>query len=740
LDGCGVVRPSHGASGNTGDFARNKNVSRDVVGLTLGYYYGDYRKVNTVAGDNFELKYAGNADFNLAAPSLYNGNIRHAVYAIARLNEIVGYAQPEGFSYKYDQLNRLLSQRERINYTLSSTYAWSTTPAERSHFREDVAYDPNGNIINYLRHGHKSSQYLMDSLTYHYEANTNKLNYIDDKQTGALSVYRGDLKDQAPGNYAYTGIGNLYQDTRDSISHINWSHRQKIKRITKTDRKINFAYDAMQNRVVKYSKPNASNTEKRTYYIRDAQGNVMATYEGQVQDAPGFDISWDTLRLAEHHIYGSARVGTALPNVKLYPSIPNNPHLPDTSHYPIFEGWKHYEISNHLGNILAVITDRKRGNAASGTTIQWFDADVVSAQQYYPFGMLMPDTTSTNLRRQYSNPNCFDKDYRYGFNGKEGDDDVKGDDNQQDYGMRIYDPRVGRFLSVDPIAKKYPMLTPFQFASNSPISGVDLDGLEYYFAIDGRFLGNISNSNSKYAKQVYVINDGDISRSNNNVAQIHAQILAQKIMPESVPVYNNYEFVDVMSIDQLLDLTHINFGEERGAQAYQFSHVFLNGEIKTSNRVEWYKTHNAGYKKPHTRLNSGSIEQYEDLGTVFNMNILAIGLPRSWKTTSGVLHQGKDAHEYSVSGEELPDINNNYMEFFKYKDPQNIKGLIEALPVTQKVFSENFKARLGKTIDPLPEHDSWRGDGRTNHFQIDRDDIPSGKSEKSLKYREQLKN
>jgi len=69
--------------------------------------------------------------------------------------------------------------------------------------------------------------------------------------------------------------------------------------------------------------------------------------------------------------------------------------------------------------------------------------------------------------------------YRYGFNGKEEDDEVKGDGNQQDYGMRIYDPRLGRFLSVDPITSTYPMLTPYQFASNSPILGIDLDGLEF---------------------------------------------------------------------------------------------------------------------------------------------------------------------------------------------------------------------------------------------------------------------
>jgi hypothetical protein len=40
--------------------------------------------------------------------------------------------------------------------------------------------------------------------------------------------------------------------------------------------------------------------------------------------------------------------------------------------------------------------------------------------------------------------------YRYGFNGKENDNEVKGERNQPDYGMRVYVPRLGKFLSVDP--------------------------------------------------------------------------------------------------------------------------------------------------------------------------------------------------------------------------------------------------------------------------------------------------
>ncbi|TCZ65208.1 RHS repeat-associated core domain-containing protein, partial [Flaviaesturariibacter aridisoli] len=70
------------------------------------------------------------------------------------------------------------------------------------------------------------------------------------------------------------------------------------------------------------------------------------------------------------------------------------------------------------------------------------------------------------------------KGYRYGFNGKEYDPEVYGEGNEQDYGMRIYDPRIGKFLSVDPIGKDFPALTSYQFASNSPVKCIDLDGLE----------------------------------------------------------------------------------------------------------------------------------------------------------------------------------------------------------------------------------------------------------------------
>jgi RHS repeat-associated protein len=80
--------------------------------------------------------------------------------------------------------------------------------------------------------------------------------------------------------------------------------------------------------------------------------------------------------------------------------------------------------------------------------------------------------------------------YRFGFNGKEDDREVEG---QQDYGLRTYDVRIARFKSIDPLTQKFPWYTPYQFAGNSPIRNTDLDGAE---PLDFMETWNKSNSGS----------------------------------------------------------------------------------------------------------------------------------------------------------------------------------------------------------------------------------------------------
>ena len=189
-----------------------------------------------------------------------------------------------------------------------------------------------------------------------------------------------------------------------------------------------------------------------TWYIRDAQGNTLSVYDNKSSA-----VNW-----REQHLYGSSRLGMWIPNVNL--ATNNAFAVWDTI------GRKQYELTNHLGNVLATLTDKRLQHTTSGTTIDYYNPDIATAQDYYAFGSLMPARQYNFVANNY---------YRYGFNGKENDNDVgKGIGNEQDYGKRIYDPRVGRFLSVDPVGKSYPWFTPYSFTGNNPIRYVDLDGLE----------------------------------------------------------------------------------------------------------------------------------------------------------------------------------------------------------------------------------------------------------------------
>ena len=94
----------------------------------------------------------------------------------------------------------------------------------------------------------------------------------------------------------------------------------------------------------------------------------------------------------------------------------------------------------------------------------------LSNYSYYPYGMLMP-------RRYWPGNDVSNGSYRFGFNGKEKDDEMKGSaGNSYDFGARIYDPRIGGFLSIDPYSKKFAGESNYSYAGNNPIYFIERDG------------------------------------------------------------------------------------------------------------------------------------------------------------------------------------------------------------------------------------------------------------------------
>ena len=84
------------------------------------------------------------------------------------------------------------------------------------------------------------------------------------------------------------------------------------------------------------------------------------------------------------------------------------------------------------------------------------------------------------------------KGYRYGFNGQEKDDEIKGAGNSINFKFRMHDPRLGRFFAVDPLFRDYPWNSSYAFSENRVIAWRELEGLESFFTPDGLYLGTIN--------------------------------------------------------------------------------------------------------------------------------------------------------------------------------------------------------------------------------------------------------
>jgi RHS repeat-associated protein len=487
----GVNMPYEGDPGSDG--VNGLTSGKDEFAYTLGYHEGDYKPIGSSAinaglRDQLWTRYQ---ELNPSSKGLYNGNISWMVTNLPELGRQANDASKgmQAMLYTYDQLNRISAANSLTSYVAGTGFGARTTTPEAYDTR--YSYDANGNLLTLQRWNDKSA--LQDDFTYNYYAGTNRLKYLGpevvagDKVYGAGEVisdgkvYQNvilqsgayvptgskvelfatnsiqlhsdvEIKEGADFQtrlvdggaetggdiagvendevYLYDAIGNLVADHSEGIE-IGWTVYGKIREVRKTDgTTLHFSYDAAGNRVEK--KVSKAGTVVTTRYIRDASGNVMAIYQ---DDA-----------LTEQPLYGSSRLGSYRGG-----RLNGERQL----------GHKQYELSNHLGNVLAVVTDNISLSQEASL------AHVVTISDYYPFGSLMPG-------RSYNS-----KEYRYGYNGKELDKEgMGGGGSTYDYGFRIYNPQIARFLSVDPLSDNFPYFSPYQFAGLDPIKYIDLDGLE----------------------------------------------------------------------------------------------------------------------------------------------------------------------------------------------------------------------------------------------------------------------
>ncbi|MGQ3015167.1 MAG: DUF6973 domain-containing protein [Flavobacteriales bacterium] len=111
-------------------------------------------------------------------------------------------------------------------------------------------------------------------------------------------------------------------------------------------------------------------------------------------------------------------------------------------------------------------------------------------------GQFLADNVKITYNSQLTTVNCgVAEKYLYGFNGKEKTDEIYGVEGTfYDYGFRVYDSRIARFLSVDPLFKDYPWNSSYAFAENDVIRAIDLEGLERMIVTTGFGLINITRT------------------------------------------------------------------------------------------------------------------------------------------------------------------------------------------------------------------------------------------------------
>ncbi|MCI5055242.1 MAG: hypothetical protein MRY83_03985, partial [Flavobacteriales bacterium] len=494
----------------------NQIFARDAAGFTPNYYKGVYSPISNtkwITNNRFEAQIPNSSNLKQDRFDLYQGNISSITTTLrdsATYNPL-----PMAFAYQYDELDRILYANGWTNLDLA-TNTWLSGSTNLKSYRNKFTYDRNGNIENQERRN--SNGQVIDQLTYHYrnsannERLENKLYYVTDATP--IGDFSTDIDDQTTYNdntlditegshYRYTEIGELLQNPSEAIDTIIWRCTDgKIKEIRRTSgsKKSNlvFDYDARGRRVAKHIYTSSGTWLRSVYYVRDGVGNVLAVYEKNTSKGGVIQVGGSskilTYKLLERYIYGDDRIGSFSKEVSLVGGIkdeiphekPGNVQIGNGNKLTTVDknspikggsvkkgtidnciGLREYEMVNQVGNIITVVSDKKIAiDDTQDGNVDFYMPDILTATDYSPFGVPLDKRNYVNRR------------YRYSFQGQEHDDEIQGAGNALNYTYRMHDPRLGRFLSVDPLHQTYPHNSPYAFSENRVTNSREIEGLE----------------------------------------------------------------------------------------------------------------------------------------------------------------------------------------------------------------------------------------------------------------------
>lgn len=291
----------------------------------------------------------------------------------------------------------------------------SFTSDAAGQYATNVSYDKNGNIT--YKSANRGTGHSADSWNYKYgKLSTPEYTTPTTNKLYYIPASNG-IRD-----YDYDAIGQLTLEKIGTVEkRITYDAYNNVTQIKDQANhlKVKFEYNANGHRTKKITYAALSSVAYTTYYVRDESGTILSVY----------DTRTNILEQSEIPIHAASTIGTI---------YKNGTNLTYT-----------YDISDHLGNVRATIIRTKDVNGR---------AVVESWQDYLPFGEVMPGRSNHVRGRNDYQGQFSEKDEETGYNAFE---------------LRMYDSRVGRWLSADPYDQYF---SPYIGMGNDPINGVDPDG------------------------------------------------------------------------------------------------------------------------------------------------------------------------------------------------------------------------------------------------------------------------
>lgn len=417
---------------------------------------------NASASDLFVLFF----NYDLSNPSIgavaqYNGNI-------SGLSWFVKGGSQQTYTYQYDFLNRLTA----ANYN-SPNNDYGTT----------YSYDDRGNFTHITRrgvhdNGNSFAAQQIDNMAFMPYSGTNQIKTITDAAPCPTDKTIHQTLDHTELHAVEETV--LADNTINETGVITYQAGTSITLQAGFHAKAGTNFTARIDDCPQSGFETAGFVQRSSNdYLYDAEGNQTSdpnkgtTIQYNYLNLP-YEVSFDNDNVIEWlYLANGAKVQKAVKRDGLATPILKQDYIGGIEYQndtleaiyltdgrlAFEEGdFKEYQyyLRDHLGNNRVVFKDDGSGVA-----------EVVQESHFYPFGMAMKGEWGQTKVTPEQN---------YLYNGKELDTDFGLD--WYHYGFRMYDPAIGRFTGVDPISDKFPALSTFNYASNNPISNIDLHGLQ----------------------------------------------------------------------------------------------------------------------------------------------------------------------------------------------------------------------------------------------------------------------